>query len=76
MRPFPTGRISIKHSEVEYCNDMAGMGVLFDYIYIVRASPVSIHGGYLYFYTAIHEKLSVAVLQSNCRPFNIEYVSE
>ena len=28
---------------------MAGMGVLFDYIYIVRASPVSIHGGYLYF---------------------------
>jgi hypothetical protein len=49
MSQFPSGRISINHSEVKYFKDMAAMGVLFNYFYIVRAFPVSIHGGYQHF---------------------------
>ena len=41
--------MSLKHSEVEYCFDMAGMDVLYDLIYILRAFYVSIHGQFLYF---------------------------
>jgi hypothetical protein len=65
MRQFPSGCIPIKHPEVKYLEDMAVMGVLFYYIYIVRAFHTSINGGYPCFCTAMHETLPVVIVQSS-----------